>query len=61
MSANGNEGCPSANPLRDFTIPTPLPFKITPIPLRSLTKYDRDGHWNEKERLKYSIFLSYFH
>jgi hypothetical protein len=37
-----------------------LPFKILQAPFKKFSKYERDGHWNEKERLKYTIFLSFF-
>jgi hypothetical protein len=37
-----------------------LPFRIVQAPFRKSTKYKRDGHWNEKERLKYTVFLGFF-
>ena len=37
-----------------------LPFQIVQAPFKKFSKYERDGHWNEKERLKYTIFLSFF-
>jgi hypothetical protein len=37
-----------------------LPFRITSFTYRSVKKYSRDGHWNEKERLKYTVFVKYF-
>lgn len=37
-----------------------MPFKIVQPPFRKFSKYERDGHWNEKERLKYTVFIGFF-
>jgi hypothetical protein len=46
--------------LSHFRVDIDLPFKVVQSASSKSSKYDRDGHWNEKERLKYAIFLSYF-
>jgi hypothetical protein len=50
----------AASILSQFAIEVSLPFKIVQAPLRKSGKYERDGHWNEKERLKYSVFITFF-
>lgn len=46
--------------LQQYSISTTLPFKVGLEWDRRERKYERDGHWNEREKLKYTIFLTYF-
>ena len=46
--------------LSDFEVVKQLPFRFRQTVASKTQKYERDGHWNEKEKLKYVIFLSFF-
>ena len=40
--------------------PPHLPFLLRPICSSRTRSYNREGHWSDRESIKYAIFLSYF-
>lgn len=39
---------------------TLVPFIVSKAPVENNITYEKKGHWTQKEKLKYVIFLQYF-